>query len=224
MQVDCAASVQQAPVIKFSGKPLLGSEHPQFVQLCNENWVLSPHSLGLGEAQQKVDNFIRDPEDSRSPKKGRFGTLQQAQPRPSDAPAAKTAPHPPLLVPRPPDCLFLWSLSPSIRVGDTVHPAGVRSPSVSTSAMACRGWPGVLALRSALGRGGATGRAPAEGRFGLGAVAPPQASGTPGHTATQTQRRGEQRRRATAAATARDLLEARPVRRQVELGLRHTTA
>lgn len=47
------------------------------------------------------------------------------RPAPSDALAAQTAPQPPLLGPWPPDCVFLGSVSPSIRVGDAVHPADV---------------------------------------------------------------------------------------------------
>lgn len=216
--------MQQAPI----GKSVLANPSCYLSILNLSNYIMATWCYHLTPQevwerwQQKVDSFIKDPADSRSPGEGKPGRQRRpAPPRPAP-PHGCTAPQFSLLYWAPgPPTLFLWSASLSVRVGGAVGPAGVHNPSVDDC---LSGWPGVPARRLALGGGRAAGWASAEGRVRLGAVAPSQAPGAPGHTAAQTQRGGEQRGRAGAATAARALFEPRPVRCQVELGLRHAAA
>ncbi|KAL0605035.1 LOW QUALITY PROTEIN: Myosin regulatory light chain 10 [Plecturocebus cupreus] len=178
----------------------------------------SPEGSGKGNAsgdgerrEQKVAALLGTQQKPAAPGKGAPGpwTSPPTRPDPRTHQPLRAhlsllyrAPGPPLSLPADPSSIQPASAI-SRSVGTLVRPVGV--------ARALRG-------------GGAAGRAAAEGRVGLGAVAAPQSPGAPGHAAAQAERGGQQRRGAAAAAATLALLQARPVRRQVELGLRHAAA
>ncbi|ELK02086.1 hypothetical protein PAL_GLEAN10015091 [Pteropus alecto] len=126
-----AASVHQPPIGKFAGQPHLASEHLQFVQLYSGNLELPPHTPQevWERRQKKVDSFIRDPADSRDPKKG-----DPAPPRPDPRM------HQPL---RPHLSFLYWSPGPPTvsSCGPSVHPSASVTPSIQSGSAILRSAP-----------------------------------------------------------------------------------
>lgn len=147
--------------------------------------------------QQRADSFIKDPADSRSPKVWSLAPPRPAPPRPTDTPAAKTAPQFSLLYwALGPPTVSSWgraicpsaSVTPSIQPASTIRrsaprrwPVGVaRGPGAEVSAGGRRG-------RGA-GSGGRANRARGSGP--AAGARRPRARSRPGRAQRQAARAG----------------------------------